>query len=77
MEYDLAATSITGGDVVHHAFTGITSSKAAGIDKRGLLSKRALSLNAAGTTSDTITVAGSGLNTSSSMVASLTWKELY
>lgn len=78
MEYDSAATDITGGIVIDEGFLGVAGSgrNRAGAG-RGLLSKVQLALNAAGDTADILTLVANQVGTSNPNVGGgFSWREL-
>lgn len=77
VEFDVAATAISGGFVVDSGFlTGAKDKKEAGIDRRGLMSKLVLSQNIAGNSGDVLSVVMTRMAAAdASCSAAFTWEE--
>lgn len=73
-EYDTTATAITGGTLIKPMLIDLTASRGIAQD---ILSKIPLTLNAAGTTADILTVAGRGIANNTTAWANFGWKEIY
>lgn len=75
MNFDVAATAITGGTIVDSGYcpAGSLSNRAAFL--KDLLLKLPITLNAAGSTGDIITVVATGITGAASTTAALTWSE--
>jgi len=78
VEFDIAATAISGGHVVDGGFlTGARDKKEAGIDRRGLLAKLFMSQNIAGNSGDILSIVCTRMAAAdASCSASFTWEEL-
>jgi hypothetical protein len=75
-EFDIAATATTGGRVIANGFSGAGGTRASGAEK-GVTSKIPLSVNYAGTTGDTITIAAVRVGGQNAAVsAAMEWQEI-
>ena len=77
IEFDVAATAISGGFVVDSGFlTGARDKKEAGIDRKGLLSKLFMSQNIAGNSGDILSIVCTRMAAAdASCSAAFTWEE--
>ncbi len=77
VEFDIAATAISGGHVVDSGFlTGARDKKEAGIDRRGLLAKLFMSQNIAGNSGDILSIVCTRMAAADATCsASFTWEE--
>lgn len=77
VEFDIAATAISGGFVIDSGFlTGARYKKEAGIDRRGLLAKLFMAQNIAGNSGDILSIVMTIMAaTDASCSAAFTWEE--
>ena len=77
IEFDIAATAISGGFVIDNGFlTGKRDKKEAGIDRRGLLAKLFMSQNIAGNSGDILSIVCTRMAAAdASCSAAFTWEE--
>ena len=77
IEFDIAATAISGGLVIDNGFlTGARDKKEAGIDRRGLLAKLFMSQNIAGDSGDILSIVCTRMAAAdASCSAAFTWEE--
>lgn len=74
-EYDTAATAISGGTVVESGFISTAGGVSRGIGRNSLLGRLPLTLNAAGTSGDTLSVVVTSFTGTANTAAQLTWRE--
>lgn len=78
VEYDVGASGISGGELINAGhIAGAVGSGATSIEPDISLADLVLTLDPAGTTSDTLTVVGTPLTATASTYASLQWSEEY
>lgn len=78
VEYDVSATTITGGVRIGPSGVAVATPQAKSVRQEEFSGDLALTLNAAGTIGDVLTLCAVRLtNTSSDCWAGITWKELY
>lgn len=77
VEFDIAATAISGGLVIDSGFlTGARDKKEAGIDRRGLVSKLFLAQNIAGNSGDILSIVMTRMAAADAVCsAAFTWEE--
>ena len=77
VEFDVAATAISGGHVIDSGFlTGARDKKEAGIDRRGLLAKLFMSQNIVGNSGDILSIVMTRMAAAdASCSAAFTWEE--
>jgi hypothetical protein len=77
IEFDVGATSISGGFVIDDGYlTGKRDKKEAGIDRRGLMAKLTLSQNIAGDSGDILSIVMTRMAAAdASCTAAFTWEE--
>ncbi len=77
LEFDVAATAISGGHVIDSGFlTGARDKKEAGIDRRGLMAKLFMTQNIAGNSGDILSIVMTRMAAAdASCSAAFTWEE--